>query len=72
MKFLNVFCENRKAEVYISLDKIVLIQKLEEDSSLLQLEGEKSDPVKVALPAEELVRKINGEDRMGIGFRRTL
>ena len=68
MKFLNVYCGNRKAEVYISLDKIVLVQKLDEENSLLELEGEKS-AVKVQMPAETLVRKINGEDKVTIGFR---
>lgn len=66
MKFLNVYCENRKAEVYISLDKIVLIQK-EEGASLLTLEG--GEVVKVRQSAEDLVRKINGEDKVAIGFR---
>lgn len=68
MKFLNVYCENRKAEVFISVDKIMLIQK-EEEGSLIELEGGKSEAVKVLLSAEDLVRKINGEDRIGIGFR---
>jgi hypothetical protein len=68
MKFLNVYCEFRKAEVYISLDKIVLVQKVDEEASLLQLQGEK-DPVRVKMPAEALVRKINGEDKVTIGFR---
>lgn len=67
MKFLNVFCENRKAEVYISLDKIVVVQKLDAASSLLQLEN--GEPVKVLMAAEELVKKINGEDKVTIGFR---
>lgn len=72
MKFLNVFCLNRQAEVYISLDKIVLISKIAEgEESLVELEGAKGGDVKVAMPAEELIRKINGEDRIGIGFRRT-
>ena len=70
MKFLNVYCENRKAEVFISLDKIVLIQKGEdENSALITLEGSAHEAVKVALPVEDLIRKINGEDRIGIGFR---
>ena len=69
MKFLNVFCLNRQAEVYISLDKIVLIQKGGEGESLIELEGTKGEVVKVAMPAEDLVRKINGEERIGIGFR---
>ena len=69
MKFLNVFCENRRAEVYISLDKIVVVQKLDEESSLIELEGGKAEAVKVLLPAETLVRKINGEDKVTIGFR---
>lgn len=69
MKFLNVYCENRKAEVYVSLDKIVLVQKLAEGSSLLELEGGKSEAVKVAMAAEDLVKKINGEDKVTIGFR---
>ena len=68
MKFLNVHCENRKADVYISLDKIVLVQKLDEESSLLELDGEK-EVVKVRMPADSLVRKINGEDKETIGFR---
>ena len=68
MKFLNVFCEYRKAEVYISLDKIVVVQKLDDESSLVELEGNK-EPVKVAMPATDLVRKINGEDKVTIGFR---
>lgn len=71
MKFLNVYCENRKAEVFISLGKIVLVTKAGEDSTLIELKG-KSEAVKVAMAAEELVRKINGEDRAGIGFRRNL
>ena len=69
MKFLNVYCENRNAEVYISLDKIVLIKKLEEDKTLIELEGSAHEAVKVAMSAEDLIRKINGEDRIGIGFR---
>lgn len=69
MKFLNLYCENRQAEVFISLDKIVLVQKLDEESSLVELEGGKADAVKVMQPAEALVRKINGEDKVTIGFR---
>jgi hypothetical protein len=73
MKFLNVYCENRKAEVYISLDKIVLLKKLEEENAvLIELEGSAHEAVKVVMPAEELIRKINGEDRTGIGFRHSL
>ena len=72
MKFLNVYCENRKAEIYVSLDKIVLVRKLEEDSCLIELEGNAHEAVKVKVPVEELLRKINGEDRTGIGFRRSL
>ena len=68
MKFLNVYCEYRKAEVYISLDKIVLVQKVDDETSLLLLMGEK-DGVSVKMPAETLVRKINGEDKVTIGFR---
>ena len=73
MKFLNVYCENRKAEVFISLEKIILITKHGEDGiSLIELEGGKTEVVKVAMDTEELMRKINGEDRSGIGFRRSL
>lgn len=72
MKFLNVYCEARKAEVFISLDKIVLITKTDDgEGSLIELEGGKTEAVKAAMAAEELIRKINGEDRTGIGFRRT-
>ena len=73
MKFLNVYCENRKAEIYLSLNKIVLIKKGEEENyTIIEIEGSQQEPVKVALSAEDLVRKINGEDRMGIGFRRSI
>lgn len=72
MKFLNVYCENRKAEVFINLDKIVLVTKTDDgEASLVELEGGKSEAVKVALTADDLIKKINGEDRIGIGFRRT-
>jgi hypothetical protein len=37
------------------------------EACLIEL-GE-SEPVKVKMPAEELVRKINGEDKTAIGFR---
>ncbi|HEY1022295.1 MAG TPA: hypothetical protein VGE06_08270 [Flavisolibacter sp.] len=67
MKFLNVYCENRKADVYVSLDKILLVQKLDEESSLINLES--SEAVKVKMPAQDLVKKINGEDKVTIGFR---
>ena len=73
MKFLNVYCENRKAEVYINIDKIVVVTKLEGDEACqVELQGSTDTPVKVAMPAEDLIRKINGEDRMGIGFRRSI
>lgn len=68
MKFLNVYCEHRKAEVYISLDKIVMVQKLDDETSLVELEGS-NEAVKVAMPSTDLVRKINGEDKVTIGFR---
>ena len=68
MKFLNVYCEYRKAEVFISVDKIVLIEKMNEEKSKIELEGS-SNPVEVAMPAVELIKKINGEDKMTIGFR---
>jgi hypothetical protein len=69
MKFLNVYCGNRKAEVFVSLDKIVLVQKMDEKSSLIELEGGTSGAVKVLMAAEDLVKKINGEDKVTIGFR---
>ena len=73
MKFLNIYCENRKAEVYISLDKIILIKKLDDENGcLIELEGPNTEPVKAAMLSEDLIRKINGEDRMGIGFRRSI
>jgi len=68
---MNVYCENRKAEVFIGVDKIVLLTKQGDDTSLIELEGS-NEPVKVLLATEELVRKITGEDRAGIGFRRSL
>lgn len=68
MKFLNVYCEDRKKEVYINLDKIVLITKLDEDSCQITVDG-KEAMVTVAMRPEDLVRKINGEDKVTIGFR---
>ena len=69
MKFLNVYCENRKAEVYISLDKIVLITKADEGNTcLIELQGTES-AIKVSMPVDDVIRKINGDDRIGIGFR---
>jgi hypothetical protein len=68
MKFLNVYCESRKAEVFISLDKIVLVQKLDEENSLIELEGN-GGSIRVAMASADLVRKINGEDKVTIGFR---
>ena len=68
MKFLNVYCESRKAEVFVNVDKILLIEKLNEEKSKIELEGS-SSIVEVAMPAVELIKKINGEDKMTIGFR---
>lgn len=69
MKFLNVYCENRKAEVFIPVEKIVLLTKLDEANSLIGVEGGATEAVKVAMAAEDLVKKINGEDKVTIGFR---
>jgi hypothetical protein len=66
MKFLSVYCENRKTNVFVSLDKIVLVSA-QEHASVIELQG--SDPVQVNIEAEELVRKINGENKAAIGFR---
>ena len=69
MKFLNVFCENRKAGVYINLDKIILITKLDTaNGSVIELDGDK-EPVNLTMPVDELIRKINGEDKEAVGFR---
>ena len=69
MKLLPVFCALRKAEVYINPDKIVLLTKAPDGSSLIELEGDRDHPVQVAMTPEDLVRKINGEDKAAIGFR---
>jgi hypothetical protein len=66
MKFLNVYCEKRRATVYISIDKIVLVSA-NEDHTIIELEG--TEPVEVNRPAEELVRMLNGENKTSIGFR---
>jgi hypothetical protein len=66
MKFLNVYCENRKANVYISLDKIVLVSA-QAHTSLIELQD--AEPVRVNTEAEELIRQINGENKAAIGFR---
>ena len=66
MKFLSVYCENRKANVYVSLEKIVLVSA-QKGESVIELQG--SGPVRVNTDAEELIRKINGENKAAIGFR---
>ena len=66
MKFLSVYCENRKAKVYVSLEKIVLVSA-QKGESVIELQG--SGPVRVNTDAEELIRKINGENKAAIGFR---
>jgi hypothetical protein len=68
MKFLQVYCEARKKEVFVNLDKIILITKTDGESCVLEVEGTEQT-IKVAMQAEELVRKINGEDKTAIGFR---
>lgn len=66
MKFLNVYCQNRKTNVYISLDKIVLVSA-QKNGSIIELQG--SEPVFANTEAEELIRKINGETKASIGFK---
>jgi len=72
MKFLNLYCQLRQADVYINLAKIVLLQKLDDESCYIIMEGTADQPVQVAMPAAEIIRRINGEDRAGIGFRTNL
>lgn len=68
MKFLNVYCENRKASVYINLDRISLVTKLDEsNSSLIELDGGK-DPVKLLMPVDELIRKLMVKTKKQLGF----
>lgn len=55
--------------MYISLNKIVSLSTLYKETSLIELEGANGVAVKVKMLAEELVRKINGEDKITIGFR---
>ena len=55
-------------EVFVNLDKIILITKNDEESCSLEVEGTEQT-IKVAMRAEDLVRKINGEDKTAIGFR---
>ena len=75
MKFLQVYCESRKTFVYINIEKIVLLSKSNEQEngkevSLIEMEGlDEKGAVKVALAPEELVKMINGEDKVRIGFR---
>ena len=69
MKFLNVYCDYRRDEVFINVEKIVLIRKIVNGGCEIELEGEKIGTVKVVMSAEDLVKKINGEDKMTIGFR---
>lgn len=72
MKFLNVYCEERKEELFINLDKIIAITKLaDKEECRIELEGNLK-PIIAAMAAEDLIRKINGEDRTGIGFRRSV
>ncbi len=70
MKFLNVYCEDRKEEVYINIEKIVMITKLADaDECRIDLEGSDASMVRVATSAEDLIKKINGEDKVAVGFR---
>lgn len=66
MKFLNVFCENRRATVYINVEKIAAVIA-KQDHTLIEVEG--IEPVAVLLSADELVRMLNGENKASIGFR---
>ncbi len=75
MKFLQVYCESRKASVYLNIEKIVLLSKSNEqvngqELSLIEMEGlDEKGAVKVAIAPEELIKMINGEDKVRIGFR---
>ena len=74
MKFLQVHCESRGALVYINIDKIVLLTRTEidgKDACLIEVEGlnDGKGPVEVHTPAEQIIRMVNGEDKVRIGFR---
>lgn len=74
MKFLNVYCESRGASVFISIDKVVMLTKAEINGNevcLIDVDGlnDGKGPVEVHIPAEQIVRMINGEDKVRIGFR---
>jgi hypothetical protein len=43
--------------------------KDENSSTRIQPEDGKSEAVKVQMRAKDLIRKINGEDKVAIGFR---
>lgn len=75
MKFLQVYCHNRQALVYINTEKIVLLYKdvsgAETDNCFIEVEGlsDNKGPVKVNSTPEDLIKMINGEDKTRIGFR---
>lgn len=75
MKFLQVYCEKRKSPVYINIDKIVLLSKdtnqEDQNCSLIEVEGlsDGKGAVTVKTAPEDLIKMINGEDKIRIGFR---
>jgi hypothetical protein len=78
MKFLQVYCEKRESTVFINIEKIVLIEKIipevnDTEASCIEVEGlnDGKGGVEVRTPAEELIKMINGEDRMTVGFKTT-
>jgi hypothetical protein len=74
MKFLHVYCVSRGTSVYINIEKVVLLTKVEidgKDACLIEVEGlnDGKGPIEVHTPAEQIMRMINGEDKVRIGFR---
>ena len=75
MKFLQVYCENRKTSVYVNIEKIVLLSRdnneEEQIFSLVEVEGlnDNKGALKVNMAPEDLIKMINGEDKIRIGFR---
>jgi hypothetical protein len=75
MKFLQVYCENRKTSVYVNIEKIVLLSRdsneEEQIFSLVEVEGltDNRGALKVNMAPEDLIKMINGEDKIRIGFR---
>jgi hypothetical protein len=74
MKFLNVHCFRRKTDVFINIERITLLSRTvvnDTEACLIEIAGldDGKGPVEVHIPVEQVIRMINGDDKVKIGFR---